>query len=118
MSMKKGLSLLEILISLVLISMVLVGLVHLFIAGKRYVLHSRARLVSSDLGRVFLDPRHMEVREDQWAPGVNCLSSLGAVGCPGFQVVGNITYNSNYTITNHPQEPNLRKVRLDITWTE
>jgi len=114
---KKGLTLIEILVSCVILALVLTGLVSIFIAGKRHVLHGRSRMTASELGRYFLDPLQMQVRQDDW--GANCLSQGN---CPN-EIIGTAQgldrdYTATYTITNNNPINNLNKVRVDITWSE
>lgn len=111
---EKGLSLLEIIVAAVIMSLMITGLANIFIAGKRHAIHTRSRMIGGELGRSFLDPLQMDVRQDQW--GSNCLSSL--TGCPGTETIDGITYTPNYTITNDSPIPNVNKVEIDITWNE
>lgn len=109
-----GLSLFEILVSLILISLILTGLVSLFVAGKTHIRHSRYRMTAGELGRFFLDPLQMDVRQDAW--GSNCLSSNPTSGCPASQSL-DITYSFIPTIDD-VAGTNLRRVTLNINWTE
>jgi Tfp pilus assembly protein PilV len=115
---KKGLSLIEILVSCVILALVLTGLVNIFIAGKRYILHSRSRMTASELGRYFLDPLQMQVRQDQW--GNNCLSNPASCSNPtiGRDQGLDWTYTAHYYSYQNNPINNLNKVRVDITWSE
>lgn len=83
-------------------------------------------MAGGELGKVFLDPLQMDVRQDQvgdyWGAGNNCLSSnpTNTSACPSSpQTIGNITYNAVYNITNVLETSNrLRRVKVDIKWTE
>ena len=112
-----GLTLVEIIVSVVILALVMAGLVNVYISTKRYILHSRARMTGGELGKAFLDPLQMDVRQDQW--GNNCLSGNNSA-CPGAQSVGSptITYTPTYTITPLGNGTNLTKVVLNITWNE
>lgn len=113
---KRGFGLIEILVSVILIVLTITGLAHLFLAGKRLLFLSHTRMAGGELGKVFLDPLQMDVRQDQW--GNNCLSS-NSTGCPSSQTIGNITYNAVYNITNVTETSNrLRRVTVNITWNE
>lgn len=88
------------------------GMTNLFISGKRWILHSRSRMAGGELGKYFLDPLQEQVRQDQW--GSNCLSTGN---CPSqTQTLNNILYTANFSATNASASPNLRKVKVDITW--
>ncbi|MFH1457899.1 MAG: prepilin-type N-terminal cleavage/methylation domain-containing protein [Candidatus Omnitrophota bacterium] len=106
-----GFTLIEILVSTVLISLVLVGLGNLFLGGKKWMQHRRYQITAGQIAKVFLDPLQMDVRQDQW--GSNCLSS--GIGCPGTQNVDGITYTPVYNIS---AVGNLRRVQLTISWSE
>ena len=113
---RAGFTLMEVIVASMLIAITLTGLAHLFVIGKRYILHSRSRMASGELSKVFLDPLQMNVRQDQW--GNNCLSSSPTAGCPGPQTIDNIPYTPTYTINDVGGGTNLRRVRLTIGWTE
>lgn len=114
---KKGFGFIEVIISLVLITLTITGLAHLFLAGKRLLFLSHTRMGGGELGKVFLDPLQMDVRQDQW--GSNCLSSNPTSGCTQNASVSNINYNAAYTITNVlAGNDNLRRIKVDISWNE
>lgn len=50
----------------VLFSIVIVGMLSVFVAGNKQVIHSRERMVSSQLGKLFVDPMQAHVRQDTW----------------------------------------------------
>lgn len=111
---KKGLTLLEILVSIMILSLVVTGLTHVFIAGKRHILRSRSRISAVELGRLFLDTLQMDVRNDTWT--TTCLGGNSSA-CPATQTINNITYAPNYTISDI-NGTTLRKVKVNITWNE
>ncbi len=43
----------------------MLGLTNLFVSGKRYILHSRARMTGGEIGRLFLDPLNMAVHQGE-----------------------------------------------------
>jgi Tfp pilus assembly protein PilW len=106
-----GLSLVEILIAMLTFALIMGGLANLFFSTQRLATHHRYRVVAAELGRFFLDPLQMDVRQDQW--GSNCLSS--GAGCPGNEIVDGITYTPVY---NTSGLMGMRKVRLTVQWTE
>lgn len=124
---KKGFTLLEIIISLVILALTMAGLTNLFISGKRWLLHSRSRMAGGELGKYFLDPLQMDVTQGQKSPGAqdgwgqtnNCLTT--GTNCPGAQTINNILYTPAYqnsALLADAQNPlgRLRKVKVDITW--
>lgn len=117
---RAGFTLIEVIVSSVLIGITLLSLANLFVAGKRHILHSRSRMAGGELGRAFLDPLQMDVREDTWGTASNCLTNAPA-GCPSPQTFDNITYTPTYNIDDINMggvNNNLRRVRLTISWNE
>lgn len=110
----------EIIISVIILAVIMAGVTNLFVSGKRWILHARMRMTGGELGRQFLDPWQMQVRQDEWA--TNCLGTSNGAGCinlvadMGLWTDSNgITYTPTYEIS---QVGNLRKVRLTVTWNE
>lgn len=112
-----GFTLIEIVVAAVILALVITGLANIFVAGKRWVLHSNMRMAGGELGRYFLDPLQMQVRQDTW--GASC---LGTGNCPG-QTVGvaegfDTDYTASYSVTTDYQGTSLSKVVARVTWTE
>ena len=90
-----------------------------------------SRMAGGELGRQFLNPLQMDIRQDQWNAGNNCLTSGGtASGQCGFfpawlDPASQILYTPNHVISGINIDPatplplgNLRRVVLTITWQE
>jgi len=117
---KKGFTLLEIIVSMVILVLTVVGLANLFISGKRWLLHTRSRMSAGELGKYFLDPLQMQVNQTTW--NTNCLGTGSAANCPD-QNIGQAQgldrdYTASYTVTPNYPITNLSKVIVNITWTE
>lgn len=112
-----GFSLTEVIVSLVLVAVTLVGLANLFIAGKRHTLHARSRITGVELGKAFLDPLQMDVRQDTWGLAANCLTNPSVGACPPAQAFDSITYTPTYISDNVPGTSLLR-VKLTVSWNE
>jgi prepilin-type N-terminal cleavage/methylation domain-containing protein len=119
---KKALTLIEIVVALVILAITIAGLVNLYISGNRWIAHSRSWVAGGELGKHFLDPLQMDVRQDQWDPPNNCLSQDGMnrIGCntnPWADPSSGITYTPQYDIgpVNATQ---LRRVTVTISWNE
>jgi len=112
---KKGVTLMEVVVSAVIFALVLVGMTNLFIGGRRYIMHARARMTAGELGKYFVDPLQMQVRFDQW--GSNCLSSGAGCVTPTFNI-NNIDYNAQYQVSPGPGTTDVRRVTTTITWQE
>lgn len=111
---KKGLTLIEIIVSLVIMSITMAGLVNIFISARRHILHARTRMTGGELGKYFLDPLQMEVRQDTWDN--NNLSVRPPYNGTN-QTIERINYRPIYNITN-VTNTTLRKVVVDIVWNE
>lgn len=111
----KALSLLEILVSVVILALLILGMINLFVSGKRYILHSRWRMSGGEIGKFFLNPLQMDVRQDTW--GNNCLSG-NITRCPANQTIEGRTYAPTYTITPDTPIQNINRVRLELRWNE
>ncbi len=136
----KALTLAEIIISTVILSIVMLGLTNLFVSSKRYIALARARMTGGELGRVFIDPLQMYVRQDTWDDAGNALYDGGAgvitycdsdpstdenAVCSSMAVSERTfdrrEYIANYNITSNDFSGNtdtMRKVRTTINWNE
>lgn len=103
----------EILVSLVILALVFLGLLNLFISGRRYLQHSQSRMAGSELGKVFLDPLQMEVRQDTWSS--NDLGTMKPI--VSIQVINGLTYTATSTV-NTVGTTDLRRVWTEIKWKE
>ncbi len=113
--LRRGFSLLEVLVSAILMALVFLGLANIFVTGKRYIMHSRHRMTGAELGKVFLAPLQMQVRQDTWSNAANRLGTATNYTANHTMDSGMI-YNATYNITNHTAT--LKKVKLTINWTE
>lgn len=110
----KAFTLLEIIVSLVILSIVIAGLANVMVLGKRFILHSRSRRAGAELSM----PLQMQVRWDEWQLGANCLSSNPTSGCPAGPVqIGGIDYNPTWSITPIAGTA-MRRVSITWTWAE
>jgi len=121
-----GFTLMEVLVSLILIALTLLGLSNLFVAGKRYIQYSRTKMTGGELGKIFLDPLQMDVTQAERSAGAlngwgqinNCLNNptnpAPSPPCPQAQLIDNVLYTPDYDIT--PVGTNLRRVKLTISW--
>lgn len=117
---KKGFTLLEIIVSLVILSLTVAGLANIFVSGKKWLLHARSRMTAGELGKYFLDPLQMQVRQDTWSS--TCLGTGTPANCPD-QTIGQAqgldrNYTASYTANPNSPITNLSKVKVNITWTE
>ena len=135
MNNNKGLSLVEIIVSSIILALIIGGLVSTFVSGKRWLGHSRAQMTGGELGKYFLDPLALAVRHDQWDESAGDYEADTGQGVandlcqdcphPGNAVrMNNKDYTRVYTITTIPtlNDPakygQARKVTTVISWTE
>jgi len=113
---RTGISLLEILVSMIILALVLVGLANVFVMSKGYIIHSRSRISAGELSKQFLDPLQTYVNQETWETG-NMLSQDG--NPPGATVnINNVDFTSHYDVSAGPPGTELRKVTVNITWDE
>ena len=115
----KGFTLVEILVATILLALTVGGIANVFVASKRYIMHARLRMSGGEMGKYFLDPLQMNVRQDQWDTAeanaaANCLNSTPSAGCPAAQA----GYTPGYTVTDVAGTGGLRRVQLQVNWTE
>ena len=116
---QKGFTLLEVLVSTIILSLIVGALASLYFGAKRWVLHSRMRMQATEVSTSYLDPLQRNVRQDQWNPASNCLSTNGAAGCNAVvDTMEGVQYTPAYTIGAPPFGGNTKKVRFTITWNE
>jgi Tfp pilus assembly protein PilW len=113
-----GLSLVEIIVSMVILSLVMLGFINLFMSGKRFIIHSRLLMTGGELGRYSLDPLQMEVRQDTWNTSANNLAVKTYNGSP--ITISGITYTPNYTVSDKSvcSSSVIRKVKVEVKWNE
>ncbi len=134
---RKALTLIEIIVATVILAITTTGLANLYIAGKRWIYHSRSRISGGELGKLFIDPLQEFVREDTWGQAGNALNigttycdsdpahagsqnplciamgMDGAAGEPNRTIDGTV-YSVTYNISAHPRDSNIRKVDIII----
>lgn len=137
---RKGFTLLEVLVSAIILALVMAGMVNVFIVGKRLIAHSRSRMSGGELGKLFLAPLQGGVRADTWGtagnplqlttPAPNVVRYCDGVGghtqqtgCPVLadRTLDNIVYSAEYNITNvtaRTEPDNIRRVVATISWNE
>lgn len=116
---KDGLTLLEILIATLLFALVVTGLAHIFLAGKRHIRHGRSRITASEFNKYVLDVLPMQVRQDEWATnclgqGINCATTVDQTWT---NEADNIIYSTT-TISSAVSGTELRKVVTRVNWSE
>ncbi|MBU4252770.1 MAG: type II secretion system GspH family protein [Candidatus Omnitrophica bacterium] len=112
MRKKNGFSLVEILVASSVFSLVILGLVSVFIAAKGHVIHARERMVSAVIGKFFIDPLQMDVRQENWDTSIFVLGKS-----PDTQIINNTEFTATYVIAD-VVDTDLHRVITTITWPD
>jgi len=107
----------EIVVSVIILALMVVGITALFISAKTHIFHSRARMTGGELGKLFLDPLAFDVAADTW--GTGNLRTGGRTGAT--QTVGNVIFTPTYTVSDYDVSipgQSMRKVQVDVQWQE
>lgn len=95
---------------MVILALVVTGMVNVFVAGKRFIQHSRYRMGAVEIGKQFVDPLQDYVRQDTWDTACFANNSL--------ENATNGTYKAQYLISNLSDDTTLKRVKTTIYWTE
>jgi prepilin-type N-terminal cleavage/methylation domain-containing protein len=115
MRKKRGFSIVEVLVSAVIFSLVMVGLMSVFIAGNNHIVHARERMTSVQLGKFFIDPLQMNVRQDTWGAGNELAVDGTRSGVT--QIINNRSFTESHVVSA-VTGTDLRRVTSTISWTE
>jgi Tfp pilus assembly protein PilV len=117
-----GLSLLEIIVAMLILSLVMYGMVSLFVVSKRFVYHSGSRVISMELGKSFFERESLSVTADHWETNKNCLyCATVCVDEPPIKYNGieyNVTYYTANVTDSSSLDTTLRKVIINVTWQD
>jgi len=132
---KRSTTLFEVIVATVIFSLVMAGMVSVFVSGKRHVMHARERMIGGEMGKLFFEPLQLAVRQDTWDTASNGLNLSGYnyttycdsdgghtqnPACPSVasqRKVNNIDYTAQYVV-NPVAGTDLRKIKVQINWTE
>ncbi len=118
---KSGFTLVEIIMASVIFVLVIAGLLSVFVAGNKQIIHARERMTSAELGKLFVDPLQMDVRQGTWGQAGNKLIIGGSSAST--QKVNNRDFSATYTVADATTDfaltgTDLRRVTTKITWNE
>lgn len=103
---KRGFTLIEIVMATIILSVVMLGLVSVFVSAKKIIRHSRARMTAAEVGKLFLEG----------IPWVNIQNKYYA---NQISTIGNDTYVASYTIEQLPDPmTNVYRIKTTIHWEE
>jgi uncharacterized protein (TIGR02598 family) len=122
-------TLMEIVVAATILALVMVGLVSVFFAGKRWLAHSRFKMTGAELGKYFLDPFSVNIRQDQWNAGSSdyiAANPLYVHDVSGTAVnLNSKLYTPTYNVGAAPAPTSggaisnqFRKVKVEVKWPE
>ena len=129
---RRSTTLFEVIISTLIFALVMSGMASVFVAGKRHVVHSRERITSGEMGKLFLEPLQLHVRQNDWDTAANALRIVGSnyttycdadgghtqnPACPSERSVNNIVYTAEYNVS-YASGTDLRRVTAKVGWIE
>ena len=112
---KKAFTLMEVIVASVIFTLVLLGLLGIFSAGNMHVVHSRERMTSGELGKLFVDPFQNAVRQDTWDSNTLNVTTTPVTGS---ETRNGRVFTSSTEIVAITGEPDVRRVVTTITWDE
>lgn len=122
---KKGFTLIELIVAAFVLALVITGLANIFLAGKRHILHTRSRIQGAELGRLFLAPLQVQVKQSEWNFSSNDYNSPNLLQkgtrTGSAETLDGIVYTPTYEISVPPgfsSDSPMRKVKATITWNE
>ncbi|MCM8757824.1 MAG: prepilin-type N-terminal cleavage/methylation domain-containing protein [Candidatus Omnitrophica bacterium] len=120
---KNALTLIEVVVSLVILSITIAGTSNLFVSARRYIRHSRCRIQAVNLARYILDSFPLNVRQDAWVitDYNNALKKGTHTLADEWMGFPNIRYRPEYIATvpsGIPETSAFRKIKLTIRWIE
>ena len=113
---RNGFSLVEIMVSSVIFSLVILGLVSVFVSASKHITHARERMTSAQLGKFFLDPLQVYVRYDTWDGGVGNELEIGTRSGVA-QNINNRDFTEEHAVAA-VAGTDLRRVISTISWNE
>ena len=111
---KKAVTLVEVLVATVLITLVFAGLMSAFLSIRNYVKRANKRLVAMNLMRHMSNDLYAAVREDTWSTGD---LQTGTHNNIVNVTVDGLTYTGNYTVSS-VSGYNYREADLNITYPD
>lgn len=141
---KSGFTLIEIIVATFIFALVILGLLSVFSGGNKLVMHTRDRVASAEIGKLFVESLLKGVRQDTWdkgasenalAVGVTYCDSNGShanaqnINCPSQnqRTVNNREFSAKYIAIqgglNQGEDPalagtDLRLLTTTVTWNE
>ncbi len=117
----RAVTLVEIIVALVILSLVMAGMANLFVSSRRWSGHAGSRLAGSGLAGHFLSLPGLAVSAESWE--TNCIGSNN--GCDEqVYTLGGTDYTANYSVSLAVTNASLvsidsiHKLELRISWND
>ena len=114
-------TLIEILVSTIVLALVFLGLLSIFMSARKYLQHSQSRMDGSELGKLFIDPLQIQVRQSDWVVSGGIATgnqlALGTTITYPLNING-ITYTATSNVYTVDSAGILRGVQTIIQWNE
>ncbi len=122
---KKGFTLLEILVSALILALVIGGMANVFLASRRLLLRARLKIQAAELARLFLAPLQMDIKQSDWNSVTSDYNSGNRLQkgtrLETSQNLMGIDYRPTYEVSVPPgfsATSAMRRVKVTINWTE
>ncbi|MBP7216331.1 MAG: type II secretion system protein [Candidatus Omnitrophica bacterium] len=116
---RKGVSLLEVVVSIIILSVAVAGIISVFVSSTRHFRHQQERIDSAEAAKAYFSQLAMDVRQDTWG-NPNCLS-LNQDGDDGVNPAGCPPDTTDYDFRSRIDGvagTSLRRVNLMVEWSE
>ncbi|MCP4652068.1 MAG: hypothetical protein GY858_01625 [Candidatus Omnitrophica bacterium] len=118
--MKKSATLVEVVVSSIILATVFGGLMASFVSVRKYVGRANKRLVAANLARTTLNRLYIHVREDFWWAGGGLSLGPHALNPAPSPTVDTVFYDdgglSGYTVALGPGSAQYRQVTVDVAF--
>jgi len=121
----KGVTLVELIVSVLILALIMAGLANIFYTSRRYIVLNRSRIQAVEFSKTVLENLSSFVRQDSWNNPANDLCINTSAGCLpnnrndyGTSSFNYVTYNTSYNVSNVTNAPEIRKVKIKVNWTE
>jgi len=119
---RKSFTLLEVLVSAMIVAIVFAGIVGTIVAARRYILHATHRLTAVNLGRRTLENLTNAVRQDTWNSGLLALGAHNDIFGAGGVFIDRDSYGASYTVNevdtdgDAVTDSQFRQVTINLTY--
>jgi prepilin-type N-terminal cleavage/methylation domain-containing protein len=115
---KKGFTLVEVMVSLVILALLAAGLFSVFVSARYLVERSKRRLAATEIARAEIEKNRQHIRADRWDnasypslfPADGTWRACASTSYPGYTV--------DCRVVQGPAADSYRKVTVRVRWSE